>query len=454
MEEISHRARGRRLALRPGFGYCIVCVSKALFHRGPRRPGGARVAVTASPALLAWIRGFAEEAVTDSVVAAFVRKVDDRVMEQIPTIATDPMLSEILHGSTRSQWRSFVTNLTSEHQFALPGPAADLARSLARRGTDLGVLLKVYRAAHHSVFAFFTEVTDTLDESAPPRDEALKYMWSRAEQWMNDSVESLIETFYEERQQLLEGALLRRTRLVEDILRGSPTDIDQASTELSHPLAQWQSAFIAWTANPDAADATDRVLHIANRVARELNAPRALTVMAGSRDWWFWVATPTRPELGSIADLEASLEKWQIRLSAGSPSRGVQGFRSGHAEAKAAQRVGLSAVTPRAVTEFSDVELLCLVADRPEMTRRMVLREVGGLCGTDKNLAQLRDTVLAYFSNSHNVEATAEQLFVHKNTVRYRLTRAEKILGHPLTDRTAKVELALRYIAAFGLPKP
>lgn len=214
------------------------------------------------------MRGFAEEAVTDSVVAAFVRKVDDRVMDQIPTIATDPMLAEILHGSTRSQWRSFVTNLTSEHQFALPGPAADLARSLARRGTDLGVLLKVYRAAHHSVFAFFTEVTDTLDESAPPRDEALKYMWSRAEQWMNDSVEALIETFYEERQQLLEGALLRRTRLVEDILRGSPTDIDQASAELSHPLAQWQSAFIAWTANPDAADATDRVLHIANRVAR------------------------------------------------------------------------------------------------------------------------------------------------------------------------------------------
>ncbi|MGW8683931.1 helix-turn-helix domain-containing protein [Streptomyces sp. NPDC055817] len=52
------------------------------------------------------------------------------------------------------------------------------------------------------------------------------------------------------------------------------------------------------------------------------------------------------------------------------------------------------------------------------------------------------------------MEATAEQLFVHKNTVRYRLTRAEKILGHPLTDHTAKVELALRYIALFGPPKP
>ncbi|MEK0097444.1 helix-turn-helix domain-containing protein [Streptomyces sp. A475] len=410
--------------------------------------------VPGSPDLLAWMRGFAEEAATDTVVAAFVRKVDDRVMDQIPTIAADPMLAEILHGSTRSQWRSFVTNLTSEHQFALPGPAADLARSLARRGADLGVLLKVYRAAHHSVFSFFTEVTDTLDESAPPRDEALKYMWSRAEQWMNDSVEALIETFYEERQQLLEGALLRRTRLVEDILRGSAADIDQASNELAHPLTHWQSAFIAWTANPDAADASDRVLHIAHRVARELNAPRPLTVVAGSRDWWFWVATPSRPDLGFLADLEADLAKWQIHLSSGSPSPGLQGFRAGHAEAKAAQKVSLSAVTPRAVTEFADVELLCLVADRPEMTHRMVLREVGGLCGADRNLAQLRDTVLAYFSNSHNVEATAEQLFVHKNTVRYRLARAEKILGHPLTDRTAKVELALRYIALFGPPEP
>ncbi|MET7787496.1 helix-turn-helix domain-containing protein [Streptomyces sp900116325] len=400
------------------------------------------------------MHGFAQEAVTDQVADTFVRKIDDRVLDQIPTLAADPMLPEVLHGSTRSQWRSFVTNLTSEHQFALPGPAADLARSLARRGADLGVLLKVYRAAQHSVFEFFTEVTDTLDASAPPRDEVLKYMWSRAEQWMNDSVEALIETFYEERQQLIEGALLRRTRLVEDILRGSATNVDQASNELSHPLAHWQSAFIAWTASPDAADATDRVLDIANRVARELGAPRPLTVMAGSRDLWFWVATPTRPELASIAHLDSTLDTWQIRLSAGSPSPGVQGFRTGHAEAKAAQRISLDAVIPRPVTAFADVELLCLVADSPAMTQRMVLREIGGLCGADKNLAQLRDTVLAYFSNSLNVEATADQLFVHKNTVRYRLTRAEKILGHPLSNRATKVDLALRYVALFGPPKP
>lgn len=412
------------------------------------------MAVPASPALLAWIRGFAEQAVTDQVAAAFVRKVDDRVMDQIPALAADPMLAEVLHGSTGAQWRSFVTNLACEHRLVLPGPAADLARSLARRGMDLGVVLKVYRAAQHSVFAFFTEVTDALDGSAPPRDEVLKYMWSRAEQWMNDSVEALIETFYEERQQLLEGALLRRARLVEDILDGSAADVDQVSAELCHPLAQWQSAFIAWTASPDTADATDRALDVANRVARGLGAARPLTVMAGSRDLWFWVATPTRPELGSVAGLDSALDTCRIRLSAGAPSPGLRGFRTGHAEAKAAQRVALGAVMPRPVTAFADVELLCLIAGSPEMTRRMVLREAGELCRADGNLTQVRDTVLAYFSNGLNIEATAEQLFVHKNTVRYRLARAERILGHPLRERVAEVDLALRYVALFGPPKP
>ena len=51
-----------------------------------------------------------------------------------------------------------------------------------------------------------------------------------------------------------------------------------------------------------------------------------------------------------------------------------------------------------------------------------------------------------------NVEAAAERLFVHKNTVRYRLSRTEELLGHPLAERAALVELALRHVAVFGPP--
>ena len=100
---------------------------------------------------------------------------------------------------------------------------------------------------------------------------------------------------------------------------------------------------------------------------------------------------------------------------------------------------------------YTDVELLCLVAEQPELMQRMVAREVGPLTGADKNLGLLRETVLTHL-RTLNVEATAERLFVHKNTVRYRIGRAEELLGHSLAERSTSVELALTWIAYFGSP--
>lgn len=58
---------------------------------------------------------------------------------------------------------------------------------------------------------------------------------------------------------------------------------------------------------------------------------------------------------------------------------------------------------------------------------------------------QPRDTVLAFFANDQQIARTAEALFVHPNTVRYRLARAESALGAPLlaASSTANLILAL-----------
>jgi DNA-binding PucR family transcriptional regulator len=40
----------------------------------------------------------------------------------------------------------------------------------------------------------------------------------------------------------------------------------------------------------------------------------------------------------------------------------------------------------------------------------------------------------------------ASELIVHKNTVRYRLGQAEELIGHPLSERRAHLELALRHL--------
>ncbi|MFT3970149.1 MAG: helix-turn-helix domain-containing protein [Micropruina sp.] len=70
--------------------------------------------------------------------------------------------------------------------------------------------------------------------------------------------------------------------------------------------------------------------------------------------------------------------------------------------------------------------------------RRILAREIYGPL-RDAG-ADLLDTLVAYLDNSGSVEATARTLFVHPNTVRYRLRRIAEVSGyHPADARSAYV---------------
>lgn len=402
---------------------------------------------TKSPALSAWLQEFVERASQDDVVDRFVTKVDQAITAQTPQVAADPILVQDLHQCTRSQWRAFVALLGDEYRLVLPSLAVDLALSLARRGHDLVVLLKIYRVGKQSTFEFFNEFIEASDAGAPPRDELLVFMWGRAGHWIDDAIETLIEAYVAERHRLQEGAAARRAEQIESLLGSSPPAED-LSGSLGHALNQWQTAYVVWSADAESltSDATPQV---ATAVAEALGAPPPLSMVAGSRELYCWAATPSRPDLSGLAALEPILGG--LRVAVGLPGKGVPGFRASHAEARAAQRLALSAVPASPLVRYDDVELLCLVSGQDTLMRRMVAREIGPLGDPDKNLALVRETVLAFLTTL-NVEAAAERLFVHKNTVRYRIAKAEELLGHPLSERSTQVELALRWAALFGSP--
>ena len=80
----------------------------------------------------------------------------------------------------------------------------------------------------------------------------------------------------------------------------------------------------------------------------------------------------------------------------------------------------------------------------PELLRGWVLSTLGGLAADDENHARLRDTLLVFLQSGGSYKATAERLLLHKNTVQYRVRRAEESLGRPLGDSRHDVELALQ----------
>lgn len=398
-----------------------------------------------------WMSRFVQASLSEEAVTRFVSLVDAEIMRTLPELAADPVLIEDLHRSTRHQWLAFLTTLRQpEHELSLPPQAADLARSLARRGLEVRVLLRVYLNAHHGVYAYLNQVIDELRNHESVPDDAIRSVWSRADLWMDESVVSLIETFYEERQRGIDGNAVRRAELADALIAGAEMNTAYAVETLQHPLGSWHTACQLWTGHVD-----DRTVHVLQGAADELSdiieGGTVLAQLVGSRELRCWISTVTPP---SEVQLEAlGLHHIEgVSVAMGRPAAGVEGFRTSHLDARAAQYLSVSSpLSPRFV-DYRGVEILCLALSEPEALARMVHREVGPLCGADKNLAPIRETVLTFLGNRMNVEATASHLFIHGNTVRYRLARAEEMLGCQLADRPRQVELALQYVAYFGPP--
>jgi DNA-binding PucR family transcriptional regulator len=64
----------------------------------------------------------------------------------------------------------------------------------------------------------------------------------------------------------------------------------------------------------------------------------------------------------------------------------------------------------------------------------------------------MRETARAFLAAGGNARIAAEALGTHKNTVLYRLTGIEELLGHPIADRRLQLELALMLHDTYSAP--
>ena len=87
--------------------------------------------------------------------------------------------------------------------------------------------------------------------------------------------------------------------------------------------------------------------------------------------------------------------------------------------------------------------------DRPAVAELMaevsaaLQATLADLADDDEHHARLRDTLRAFLASGGSYKATAEQSMLHKNTVQYRIRKAEESLGRPLDQNRLGVELAL-----------
>lgn len=394
-----------------------------------------------------WFADFVFDLLRAQTMEGIVARLDAAVLAGVPEL-DDPDMRRDLAASTRAHARVVLSGLASDTvDLALPEEAHALARTIARRGLDVRVLLRAYRTGMAEVLAVMTETV--AQGQVPPEIEraVLLRVFERSTTWIGLSVEALTGTFMAERERVLRDAINTRTELVHALLTGTEVDVDQASIGLGYRLSRRHLAFVLWTGEAGGDEPGGLLDRGAARIATVLGATGLLTVAASASGLWAWAGLDDDAEIAErIARCEVAAP---VRVAFGMPGAHVDGFVASHREAVAARRVAEQG--SRAVTSYREVEIAYLAGVDTAAMRGLIARELHGLTGTDPVSTRLRATLHAYLRAQRSPEEAARLLGVHKNTVRYRIHRVEEILGHPVSERALALEIALDCVAAYGV---
>ena len=143
--------------------------------------------------------------------------------------------------------------------------------------------------------------------------------------------------------------------------------------------------------------------------------------------------TDTNTEIDKIAyGYQAFLEKEgveDVRIAYGTSVKEIKEVSRSFKEAKMAMDVGKIFFDERNVIAYSELGIGRLIYQLPIPLCKMFIREIFGGKSPDDFDEETLTTIMKFFENSLNVSETSRQLFIHRNTLVYRLDKLQKTTG-------------------------
>lgn len=332
----------------------------------------------------------------------------------------------------------------------LPPEAAAFVHGVVRRGYPLPLVLRSYRRGHQWLWEQWSELLHARLDDPPALHEALEFSSAWLFEYVDVISDLLVEEYGNERDRLVRSAAAVRAETVQAILSGDSFDEEVASARLGYELRRHHLALrVCGEAGPGGdVRGLERAAHEA---AAALGCRQPLVIVSGATVLSVWCGSREPNDDEHLAALEAYEPPEGIRVTAGTPGPGVEGFRRSQAEAAQAARVAALADThATSVVTYRAVELVSLLAADFERAKRFVAAQLGPLAGPDDAMARLRETVLAFLTANGSNVRVARALHIHQNTVIYRVNRAEELLERPVTARQAELTCALMLAARLG----
>lgn len=374
-------------------------------------------------------------------------EMTDWFVEVIPQFRQDETVRQLMVASTSANLVAMVDMLAHSipiGQISVPPAAAEYARRFAQHDLSLEALLRAYRLGEHRFCQWAIDAFGQLDSvETPVALAALSEVGIRSNRYIDEVITGLVDIYETERRKWDSRTGAARAAQLRTVLENDGLTEDSAQAILGISLSSWHQAAVAW-APPDAPDA-ERTLQGASRLLQEASGRTPLTMLADDRTLWCWLSFPHGPALDRrrLRELLECTETG-LRISLGGPAAGLAGFRASLREAVRARSVAESAASRNMrLVDFDDVAVPALLTDDTTALRHWVVRILGDLAVDDPATERLRHTVRVFLGANGSFTEAAAQLHLHKNTVHYRVRKAEDIRGRAIGNDRLEVEVAL-----------
>ncbi|HUA30259.1 MAG TPA: helix-turn-helix domain-containing protein [Streptosporangiaceae bacterium] len=391
-----------------------------------------------------------------SVAATVSRRADavsedvyEVILREIPELHGDQPVLTLLASSVHSNIATCLQIM--QHQIDLsavqaPAAAVEYARRRAQRGTSLTALLRAYRLGHTCFSDWLLKELARQADDAQMITAATLAMSKIVAGYVDQTSEEIVAAYTRERERWLRNRSAARAGRIRDLLSGARVNVSAAEATLGYRLRQYHVGVVCWAG--DATSAVDNITRLEHAIGHVAGKAACsgdpVFLPRDESSAWAWLPLGIRDTFDAKAASTAGLDD-DIHFAFGDAVRGTTGFRLTHQQAIAAQAVALAAGPPAAqAVAFSEVAPVAMMLGSAELLRAWVFKTLAGLADDDEHHARLRDTLLAFLQTGGSYKTTAERLMLHKNTVQYRIRKAEESLGRPVAENQHDVELALR----------
>jgi DNA-binding PucR family transcriptional regulator len=408
-------------------------------------------------------RGSEDEALVAKSAAQIIDRLGDRLVEvtrtfqellvsEIPEIAADGELVQVLHDSAQGNLDAFfvaIRHAIPIDQIEPPTAALEHARRLAQRGVSANGLVRAYRLGHQGLVNMVLEEVRAADMDAQIGLAVFHQITSRSFRYVDRISQLVLTTYQNERDRWVANKNRMRALSVRDVLGGSEIDVDKVTNAIRYPLRRTHLSLIVWCDESEEGNELVAMERFVTEFATSLGAAERPLFMAADRvTGWAWIPISDDAAPQAITGLRdfANARGDAPWIAAGDPLPGVDGFRRSHQQALATRAVvTASGSRQAAVAAVNDPGLVVAAhfCSDLEQTRAWVGDVLGPLASATDSDERMRETLREFLHTGSSFKATADELHLHVNSVKYRVQRALERRGKPITDDRLDVEVAL-----------